>query len=104
MRESSPIHRLLGSLDETDLQNVLMRTTDRELAIMLSRSAPGECRIILDSLSHQKRLRVEEEIRFVKRLRLTRDQYSKVMAGIAGTIKDGKRTEGLKSYIRPRRR
>ncbi|HDQ13260.1 MAG TPA: hypothetical protein ENN41_00395 [Sediminispirochaeta sp.] len=94
--------RLLSRLQAQEAQNRLLRLSDRDLAISMLYLDEMQRNLVLSLLGNKKRERVEQEQRYVSRLRLTYSQYRVVIDRVNRYLEHGGQT-GLSSYIRPRR-
>lgn len=103
MPKLSPDQRLfhlLISLPPQDVQNRLMRITDREIAISTIYMGDRERNVLLGFLGHVKRERVMQEIAYVEHLRLRYPQYQAVIEQVIAVV-SGRRDGSVRSYIRP---
>ncbi len=99
----SPEQRLLKIIriiPPAEVQNRLMRITDRELAICLLYMDEKERPRILNTLGNVKRQRVIQEIGYVSHLRLRYPQYRVVIEKVIGIL-TGSDDGSIRSYIRP---
>ena len=101
----SPEQRLLKIiriLPDAEIQNRLMRITDRELAICMLYMEADQRPAVLDVLGNVKRQRVLQEIGYVNHLRLRYPQYRTVIEKVIGVL-TGQDEGNIRSYIRPYR-
>ena len=99
----SPEQRLLKiirSLPPAEVQNRLMRITDRELAICMLYMEKTEYPLLLDPLGKAKRQRILQEISYVNHLRLRYSQYRVVVEKVIDVL-TGRDDGSIRSYIRP---
>lgn len=103
MTKFSPDQRLfqlLISLPPQDVQNRLMRITDREIAISTIYMEDRERNVLLGFLGQVKRERVRQEIAYVEHLRLRYPQYQAVIEQVIAVV-SGRSDGSVRSYIRP---
>lgn len=94
---------LIRSLSRVQVQNGLMRLSDREIALAMRRMDPEDRTFALSYLPEAKASRVKDELRYQTRLKVTDEQYRKVIGIVIEALSGGRRAEPSKSFIRPRR-
>lgn len=94
--------RLLRSGKHADIQNILMRISDRELAISTIYMEEEDITFLLSFLPAVKQDRVKQEQGYVKRLNLRYPQYRIVIDDVILRLK-GMCGGGIRSYVRPRK-
>jgi len=94
------LYRLATALPPRDVQNRLMRITDRELAISMLYLDDSERRVMLGFLGRVKRDRVTQELSYVQHLRLRYPQYRRVIEQVIAFL-SGRSDGSVRSYIRP---
>ncbi len=92
--------KIIKGLTPAEAQNRLMRVTDRNLAICLLYMEEFERNLLLGKLGKMKRGRVEQELGYVKHLRLRYPHYRSVIEQVIISLAGGK-DMGPSSYIRP---
>lgn len=92
--------KILHSLSPAEAQNRLMRITDRNLAICTLYMEDFERTILLERLGKAKRDRVQQELGYVRHLRLRYPQYRSVIEQVIISLAGG-RDISPRSYIRP---
>lgn len=100
-----PDHRLqhlLFTLPRAACTNMLMRRSDRELAICLLYLDGEVAELLLSRLGRAKQERVEGERRYVSRMGLRYPEYRLHLESLIQAL-SGKGGESIRSYIRPRR-
>jgi hypothetical protein len=93
---------LLLRSKHTDIQNILMRISDRELAICLLYMEQSETSILLSFLPDIKQKRIKQEQSFLDRLNIRYPQYRTVIDDVILRLQ-GNSSGGIRSYVRPRR-
>ncbi len=93
---------LLHSGKHTEVQNILMRISDRELAISTIYMQEEDITFLLSFLPTVKQKRVEQEQGYVSRLNLRYPQYRTVIDDVILRLQ-GMSGDGIRSYVRPRR-
>ncbi len=93
--------RRLRSLPKVLVQNGLMRTGDRQIALSMMYMRDTERAYVFSLLPHAKVSRIQEELKLQNRLRITYDQYKKAVAAVSEGIARDRGTDSVKSYIRP---
>mgnify|MGYP006296943543 CR=1 FL=1 len=92
--------KILQSLSPAEAQNRLMRVTDRNLAICTLYMEDVQRTILFGRLGRVKRDRVQQELGYVRHLRLRYPQYRAVIEQVILSLAGGK-DSGPRSYIRP---
>jgi len=92
--------KILKALPPADAQNRLMRITDRNLAICMLYMENVERTILLGRIGKMKRDRVQQELGYVKHLRVRYPHYRSVIEQVIISLVGGKDI-GPRSYIRP---
>ena len=93
---------LLHSGKQTDVQNILLRISDRELAICLLYMENNEANYLLSFLPDIKQKRIIQEKDYLSRLNIRYPQYRTVIEDVILRLR-GISGEGIRSYVRPRR-
>jgi hypothetical protein len=93
---------LLRSGKHADVQNILMRISDRELAISTIYMKEEDIAFLLSFLPAVKQDRVKQEQIYVARLNLRYPQYRTVIDDVILRLK-GMSGGGIRSYVRPRK-
>ena len=94
--------RLLHSGKHADIQNILMRISDRELAICTIYMEEEDITFLLSFLPAVKQDRVKQEQGYVARLNLRYPQYRTVIDDVILRLQ-GLSGGGIRSYVRPRK-
>ena len=94
--------RLLRSGKHADVQNILMRISDRELAISMIYMEEDDVTFLLSFLPVVKQDRVKQEQIYVDRLNLRYPQYRTVIDDVILRLQ-GLSGGGIRSYVRPRK-
>jgi hypothetical protein len=92
--------KLLRSMPASEVQNRLMRITDREIAVSLLYLVQDERRYVLSFLGGAKRRRVEEEVEYTDRMRIRYPQYRIMIENVIAQL-GGSGGGPLRSYLRP---
>ena len=79
-----------------------MRRGDREIALAFAHMEASDKDFALSHLPNAKATRVKDELTYQKRLRITHEQYERVVDTMIKALSGG-RIAATKSYIRPRR-
>ena len=95
--------RLLRALPSVTVQNRLMRTSDREIALSMMYMQDADRSLVFGRLASGKVSRIRDEIALHGRLRITYDQYRRAVESVVKALQEGSRGDGLRSYIRPTR-
>jgi hypothetical protein len=93
---------LLHKGSYADIQNVLMRISDRELAISMLYLSEEDETFMLSFLSDIKQDRIKQEQVYLKSLHLRYPQYRTVIDDVILRLQ-GMSGGGIRSYVRPRR-
>jgi len=93
---------LVSRLPDVQIQNRLMATTDRDLALSLSGMEHSDERQILARLSPAKADRVREELALTERRRVDEEHVVHALGVLIGSL-EGRRIQPRHSYVRPRR-
>jgi len=93
---------LLRSGIHANIQNILMRISDREIAICMLYLSEKDEAFLLSFLSSVKQKRIKQEQVYVKSLHLRYPQYRTVIDDVILRLQ-GLSGEGIRSYVRPRR-
>lgn len=93
---------LIRSGHSADMQNILMRISDRELAVSMIYMEKKDITFLLSFLPPVKQNRVKQEQVYVDRLNLRYPQYRTVIDDVILRLK-GMSGGGIRSYIRPSR-
>jgi len=94
---------LASSLPAVQVQNRLMATTDRDLALSLSGMDSSDERRVLAHLSPTKADRVRQELAINERRRVAEEHVVHALTVLIDSL-EGRRTQARRSYVRPRRR
>jgi len=81
-----------------------MKCADREIALALGSLEEEDIASALSRIPQQKARRVREELRYQKRLRITEEQYRRMVERIIAAVSGGPPSAPPRSYIRPRDR
>ena len=104
MSPQDDLLRLIRILPSADVQNRLMKTTDRELALAMMYLSDTERSAVLSFLSRQKGDRVNSEYNLQKGLKITYNQYLDALKNVTARLEYGEERSSKKSYLRPVRR
>jgi len=96
------LSNLLKTGTHSNIQNILMRISDRELAICMIYLSEKDKIFLLSFLSSVKQNRIKQEQIYVKSLHLRYPQYRTVIDNVILRLQ-GLSGEGIRSYIRPRK-
>jgi len=102
MTLNNTLMKLIRTLPRIDVQNTLMTSSDRELALSFLYMDEAERGCVLSLLSAEKRRRVREELTLQERLSITRVQYKRTIESLIITLKLLRRGGDFKSYLRPK--
>jgi hypothetical protein len=91
-----------GRLSQVQLQNRLMRASDREIALAMMYMEDRDRNRIISHLGKRKGSRVQEELDYQSRLAVTYEQYRVAVSRILDLLRNEGNTESVRSYIRPR--
>jgi len=92
---------LLKAGTHSNIQNILIRISDRELAICMLYLSEKDEIFLLSFLSSVKQNRIKQEQVYVKSLHLRYPQYRTVIDNVILRLQ-GLSRAGIRSYIRPR--
>jgi flagellar motor switch protein FliG len=98
---ATTLRRLITTLPRVVVQNRLMATGDRDVALALLYFTPDERRPILDAVSARKRQRIEEEILLQERLRISRKHYEMAASRLILALQQNSTQQSSRSYLRP---
>ncbi len=90
-------------LPKVQVQNTLMRLTDREIALSMRFMEDRDRSFVFSLLPGGKADRIREELKLHTRLRITMDQYQRVVGSLQQQLAGTGARESTRSYIRPRR-
>jgi len=85
------------------VQNILMSTADREIALSTLYMDSSEKRYLLSFLSSGKKNRIESEITLQEHLRIRYDYYTKAVEKLINRFSHGGRQDSMRTYLRPKR-
>lgn len=94
------LSELLHSKTHANIQNTLMRISDRELAISMLYLSEKDESFLYSFLSPKKQTRIKQEQIYVKSLHLRYPQYRTVIDDVILRLQ-GVHGDGIRSYIRP---
>jgi len=94
---------LIRALPAVEVQNRLMGSANRELAMGLALLSLEERREVLSRLSPKKQRAVEEELALQRRLHIEPEQRRRMTENLIARIR-GERRSTAQSYLRPRTR
>ncbi len=92
--------KLLRLLPPAEVQNRLMRMSDREIAVSLLYLVREERNFLLSFLGGEKRRRVEEEIIYTDKMRIRYPQYRTMIESVIEQL-SGSAKGPLRSYLKP---
>ncbi len=92
--------KLIRLLPPSEVQNRLMRISDREIAVSLLYLEKEERAFILSFLGGAKKSRVQEEMEYTDRLRIRYPEYRLMIENVIKQI-GGSGGGPLRSYLRP---
>jgi hypothetical protein len=90
----------MRSLGSTELQNRLMRLSDRDIALAVIHLELHEREYVLSFLGNRKRERVGQELAYLRGMRIRYDQYRGAMERVLETFRRGGGSSH-RGYIRP---
>lgn len=93
---------LLHKGSHANLQNILMRVSDRELAICMLYLSEKDETFLLSFLPVVKQDRIKQEQSYLKKLNIRYPQYRTVIDDVILRLQ-GAPGGGIRSYVRPRR-
>ena len=94
--------QILRGISPVQVQNTLMRRNDREIALAMSRMVEDDREFALSHLPKAKAQRIREEITYQKRLKVTEEQYERIVESLINVLSGGNERGATQSYIRPR--
>lgn len=94
--------KLLHKGSHAQIQNILMRISDRELAISILYLSKKDETFLLSFLPAVKQGRIKQEQGYLKRLNIRYPQYRTVIDDVILRLQ-GLSGEGIRSYVRPRK-
>jgi hypothetical protein len=103
MTLNNTLLKLIRTLPRIDVQNTLMTSSDRELALSLFYMDETDRRYVLSLLSSEKKRRVGEELFLHNRIYITRAQYERTIQAVINKLKLLRRGGDFKSYLRPKK-
>ena len=92
---------LTKALSPVQLQNRLMRSGDREIAMAMLYMEDADRERIIGSLGAGKGRRVREELSFQRHVRITYELYRAAVDTLVSTLNRENGSAALRSYIRP---
>ncbi|MFP4153061.1 MAG: hypothetical protein ACOC2V_04345 [Alkalispirochaeta sp.] len=92
---------LIRALPAVDVQNRLLRVTDKEIATALLYMAEAERWSVLDLLGSAKRGRIIEEMTRQQRSRIEYSYYETAIRTVIRNL-EGANVQGARTYYRPR--
>ena len=95
--------RRARALPKVRVQNGLMRSGDREIALSMMYMEDSDRANFFSLLPAAKVKRIREELSLQQRLKITYDQYRKAITALTETLGSDRGGESIKSYIRPAR-
>ena len=101
--QAEALQRLLAKLPKVVVQNRLMATSDRDIALALLYFSNTDREAVLSAVSRAKRARVEDEILLQKRLRISRKHYEMAVAGLIRALEQNSAQSSSRGYLRPLR-
>lgn len=105
MRRTAPHQRvleLIRSLDRVDVQNRLLRTSDKEIALSLIYMSDWQQDFVLEFLGTVKEARVRQELERYRHTRILYRQYEMAVHTVIRSLEGGRLT-GARVYYRPLR-
>ncbi|NBC29522.1 MAG: hypothetical protein GVY29_05965 [Spirochaetes bacterium] len=93
--------RVLKKLPPVVVQNRLMATSDRDVALSLLYFNDEEREPILSAVSTAKKRRIQEEIVLQERLRISRKHYETAVSQLIAALQQNTPRQSQRSYIRP---
>jgi flagellar motor switch protein FliG len=90
----------MRTLPGTELQNRLMRLSDRDIALALLNLEESEREYVLSYLGNRKKERVREELSYIRVKRIRYDQYKRAMQRVLETFRRGGGSD-RRGYVRP---
>lgn len=93
---------LLKSSTKIELQNVLLSTSDREIALSVMYMKDQDRNFLLASVSEKKAKRIIDELKLINRVNIKYDLYCISIKRVINSLKNIKNKDSLKSYLRPK--
>ena len=104
----SPLHdkfiSLIRGMTYENAQNKLMACTDREIAVVMLHMEENERDFIFSFLAHSKSGRIKEEIRLLKKTKVTYEQYTLILSRLIKRLKGNGEGPQRRSYLKPRKK
>ena len=97
-------HRFISTLRRTDpvrAQNILLSIPSKDIAVACKGLSEGELEEVLRLLGRKKQRDLEEEIGFLRRIRISSEQYKHIIEPILTSLDTGKGPGGSRKYFRP---
>ena len=97
-------HRFISTLRKTDpvrAQNILLSIPSKDIAVACSGLSDEERQEIFRLVGEKKRRDLEEEIGFLRRIRISAEQYSRIIEPILTRFDTGKASGASRKYFRP---
>ncbi len=85
------------------VQNRLMRSCDRQIALSMMFMAEDDRAFLLSLLPAAKVRRIREELQLQNRLKITYDQYKKAVTALIEGVMSDRAGDSVRSYLRPLR-
>ena len=102
MTPNDKLLKIIHDSRGTDLNNKLMRITDRELALSMMYMEQRDREAIFDLLSTGKVKRIREELSLHDRLQIRYAHYRTAIDHVIQILNHEKKSYSLKSYLKPR--
>ncbi len=96
--------RKIETGDPVVVENVLLSSSTKELAMVCSLMQPEEREKLLSRLSRVKRTDVIDTVNYFKRVRITQTQYNKVIKTMIDHLDNGIQGSAGTSFFRPKKR
>lgn len=93
--------RRARALPRVHVQNGLMRSGDREIALSMMYMDDPDRTFLLSLLPSAKVRRIREELALQQRLKITYNQYVKAISALTKNLESGRGGGSIRSYIRP---
>lgn len=93
--------RIVKKLPPVIVQNRLMATSDRDVALALLYFSDEEREPVLSAVSKAKKRRIQEEIVLQERLRISRKHYELAVSRLIAALQQNTAQQSQRSYIRP---
>ena len=94
---------LLRNMTHVMTQNKLMACTDREIAVAMLHMDDVDREYVFSFLARSKEERIKEEIRLLKKTRITKEHYRKILLKLIKQIKGEGSGPQSRSYFKPRK-